>query len=171
MPSSRSSRGRPSPRPAPPWAWPSRARTQGREALAIALIAASGAAAIPASLYADRHLPSIYATYDFWYTSPAYTALKAGVAALALAAAYVFDKVPGPSALRQLGRTSLLVYWVHLEIVYGKWVVPAARGRLAIVDALRGVILLMLAMLALSILRTRLGDWWSARPPRAVATA
>jgi len=148
-----------------------RARTLGHEGLVIALLAAAGGAAIPAALYADRHLPAVYAAYDFWYTSPSYTALKAGVAALVLAAAYLFDKVPGPSALRQLGRTSLLVYWVHVEIVYGQWVAPWARGRLAIGEASRGVVLLMLAMLALSIIRTRVGEWWSARPSRAAAAA
>jgi len=25
------------------------------------------------------------------------------------------------SLFRQLGTTSLLVYWVHIEIVYGRW--------------------------------------------------
>src|SRR5205814_3748191 len=110
-------------------------------------------------LYADRHLPPAYTVYDFWYTSPSYTALKAGVAALVLAAAYAFDKIPGPSPLRQLGRTSLLVYWVHLEIVYGMWLAPGAQGRLTIEEATRGVVLLMLAMLALSLLRTRFGEW------------
>jgi len=148
-----------------------RARAHGREGLAIALLAAAGGAAIPVALYADRHLPAVYARYDFWFTSPSYTALKAGVALVVLAAAYLLDKVPGPSALRQLGRTSLLVYWVHIEIVYGQWVAPWAHGRLRIDDAVRGVILLMLAMLALSIVRTRVGDWWSARPSRAAAAA
>ena len=26
------------------------------------------------------------------------------------------------------GRTSLLIYWAHLEIVYGQWIAPGARG-------------------------------------------
>jgi uncharacterized membrane protein len=146
-----------------------RARARRREGLAIALMAAAGAAAIPCALFADRHLPAVYPTYDFWYTSPAYVALKGGVVLLVLAAAYLFDKIPGPSALRQLGRTSLLVYWVHLEIVYGQWVAPSARGRLSIDEASRGVVLLMLAMLALSLLRTGLGERWSGRPSRAQA--
>lgn len=132
-----------------------RARAGGREGIAIAVMAAAGAAAIPAALVLDRHAPPVYPAYDFWYTSPTYTLLKCGVALLLLGLAYLMDRVPGPSALRQLGRTSLLVYWVHLEIVYGQWVAPGARGRLSIEEAALGVIVLALAMLALSIGRTR----------------
>jgi uncharacterized membrane protein len=147
------------------------ARARRREGRVITLAAAAGAAVIPGALYADRHLPAVYEAYDFWYTSPSYTALKAGVALVVLAAACLLDKLPGPSALRQLGRTSLLVYWVHLEIVYGQWVVPSVHGRLSVDEAQRGVIALALAMLALSLVRTRAGQWWSARPSRTAATA
>jgi uncharacterized membrane protein len=59
------------------------------------------------------------------------------------------------SVLRQLGRTSLLVYWVHIELVYGS-VVYALRARFQIPAALLLVGSLTLAMLGLSLLRTRL---------------
>jgi fucose 4-O-acetylase-like acetyltransferase len=64
----------------------------------------------------------------------------------------------GFSPLIQLGQTSLLVYWVHIEFVYGRLsIVPkhAAGIRTASV----GLLAIFLAMLALSILRTR----WKAR--------
>jgi uncharacterized membrane protein len=133
------------------------ARSRGREGIAVALMAAGGAAAIPAGLLLDRYGPTVYPKYDFWYTSPAYLVLKAGVVLVVVGAAYLLDRIPGPSALRQFGRTSLLIYWLHLEVAYGQWVAPSARGRLPIEDAVWGVATLILAMFAVSIARTSVG--------------
>jgi hypothetical protein len=58
------------------------------------------------------------------------------------------------SALRQFGRTSLLIYWVHIEFCYGS-VVYALRGKLQIPTALLLVAALSLAMLGLSLAKTR----------------
>lgn len=135
------------------------ARTRGRERIAVTLMMATGALAVPIGLGLDRHLPSVYPTYDFWYTSPSYVLLKAGIVLLVVGLAYFIDAVPGPSPLRQMGRTSLLVYWAHLEIVYGQWVAPAAQGRLSLEQAAAGVVALALAMLALSIARTSAERW------------
>jgi uncharacterized membrane protein len=57
------------------------------------------------------------------------------------------------SMLRQLGRTSLLVYWVHIELCYGS-VVYALRERFHIPAALLIFSGLTLSMLALSLART-----------------
>jgi uncharacterized membrane protein len=59
------------------------------------------------------------------------------------------------SVLRQFGRTSLLIYWVHIELCYGS-LVYALRGRFQIPAALLLVGGLSLAMLALSLARTHL---------------
>ena len=131
-----------------------RARDRGREGATIGMLAVAGAAAIPMALWVDRHAPPTYPIYDFWQTSPSYFVLKAGVLLVLLALAFVMDRLPGPSALRQLGRTSLLVYWAHLEIVYGKWIAPGARDALSVEEAGWCVVVLVLAMLALSIART-----------------
>jgi uncharacterized membrane protein len=130
------------------------ARARGAEGTTIGALAAAGAAAVPLALWVDRQAPAIYPTYDFWHTSPSYVVLKAGVLLVLLGLAFVMDLLPGPSALRQLGRTSLLVYWVHLEIIYGRWIAPGARGTLSVEEAGWCVVLLVLAMLALSIART-----------------
>ncbi len=129
-------------------------RGRGREAYLFGGMAALGAILIPLGLWADRVSPAVYPRYDFWHTSPAYFAVKAGIVLLTMAAAYVFDKLPGQGPIRQLGRTSLLVYWVHLEIIYGDHVVPGARGNLPLGQAVVAVGILMLAMLALSYART-----------------
>jgi len=136
-----------------------RERARGREGLAVGVLAAAGAAAIPLALWVDRDTPAVYPAYDFWHTSPTYVVLKCGVLLLLFALAFLFDRLPGPSALRQLGRTSLLVYWAHLEIVYGKWIAPGLRGNLSVDEAAAGVVLLSLAMLALSIARTHARGW------------
>ncbi len=130
------------------------ARQNGREARLFAAMAVIGALALPVSLWADRLSPAVYPRYDYWHTSPAYFALKAGVVLLVLGAAFIADRLPGQGPIRQLGRTSLLVYWVHLEVIYGDHVMPAARGALSLEDALVAVALLTLAMLALSYART-----------------
>jgi uncharacterized membrane protein len=130
------------------------ARRAGREGMLLAAMAGLGAALLPAGRLLDPLLAGAYPRYDFWHTSPAYFLIKTGVVLLVMGLAYAADRIPGPSPLRQMGTTSLLIYWVHLEIVYGKYVAPWARGSLDLRQATAGVALLTLAMLALSILRT-----------------
>jgi uncharacterized membrane protein len=140
-------------------------RERGREVHLVAGLALLGLLLLPASLALDRHGPALYPRYDFWYTSPNYFTFKSGVVLLVLAAAYVLDRVPGPSPLRQLGKTSLLVYCVHIEIVYGQWIAPAARGALDVPQALRGVAVVTALMLLLSLTRTGAIAWrpWRRR--------
>ena len=144
------------------------ARAQGREGRTVALLAGLGAAAIPIAVVIDARAPALYARYDYWYTSPWYVLLKAGVVLILFGAAYVVDRLPGPSALRVLGRTSLLVYWAHLEIIYGRWIAPSVRGTLSIEEAAWAVLALSLAMVALAVGRTSAHGW---RLPRGLAEA
>jgi hypothetical protein len=60
----------------------------------------------------------------------------------------------GFSPVIQLGTTSLLVYWVHIEFVYGRLSILPKRA-CSIPQATFGLFVIFLAMLALSILRTR----------------
>ena len=57
------------------------------------------------------------------------------------------------SWVRQLGTTSLLVYWVHIELVYGKatWLL---RSRLTVPQTMVAALWLMLLMVGLSAART-----------------
>jgi uncharacterized membrane protein len=70
------------------------------------------------------------------------------------------------SVLRQLGQTSLLVYWVHIEFCYGGFVYEL-RGKFGIPTALLLVALLTSAMLGLSLAKTRFGrpavEWLRGR--------
>jgi uncharacterized membrane protein len=70
------------------------------------------------------------------------------------------------SVLRQLGCTSLLIYWVHIELCYGS-LVYALRGRFSIPGAALLVGVLTVAMFGLSLAKTRYArpmvDWLRAR--------
>lgn len=60
--------------------------------------------------------------------------------------------------VRQLGRTSLLMYWVHVELVYGHLAggyLLDLKGKLSFAQASVGVLALSLLMLGLSVFRTR----------------
>jgi hypothetical protein len=67
---------------------------------------------------------SFYSKVDFWIDSPALVFIKTGVVLLMLAFGFVWSTyiaAPGFSAIRLLGMNSLFVYWIHIELVYGRW--------------------------------------------------
>jgi len=55
----------------------------------------------------------------------------------------------------QIGRASLLVYWVHIEFVYGRFSILPKRS-MSIGQASLGLAVIFVAMLLLSLARTRL---------------
>ena len=65
---------------------------------------------------------SIYPASDFWLNSPGLIFCKLGVAMLLASAAYLWTEylATGWSFVRQLGTTSLVVYWAHIELTYGR---------------------------------------------------
>ena len=133
------------------------AREAGHEGRLMARLALAGALAIPAGLLLKR-LPSIYPKDDFWWTSPSYFLIKCGVVVLVLAFAYLWGLAPwaaGPSPVRLLGHASLLVYWVHIEIVYGAVVAPALRHSLSVGEASAALFTLTLLMIGLAYARNR----------------
>jgi len=79
-----------------------------------------------ALLFSGRYfadLPfSIYAASDFWLDSPALVACKMGIAMLLASGAYLWTEylTTGWSWMRQLGTTSLFVYWAHIALDYGR---------------------------------------------------
>jgi hypothetical protein len=121
---------------------------------------------------------SVYAKAEYWLNSPAQILTKLGVTLLLLAMAFLwtrFGAKEGWSWVRQLGTTSLLVYWVHIELVYGRWLGYYKNGLTVpqtVVTALC-IILLMLAISTLKSLRYRvrallleMGWWFEPKPER-----
>ncbi len=128
----------------------------------------AGVAACVLSVWFDRSPIRFYspAVYDYWHTSPNFFLMRCGILLVILALAYAWCRwgfaQRGFSPVIQLGQTSLLVYWVHIEFVYGRFsILP--KGQCSIPKATLGLATIFVAMLALSILRTR----WKKRPARA----
>ena len=97
---------------------------------------------------------SIYPKSEFWLDSPGLIVIKLGVVMLFLAFAFVWTEYAMGAAawswLRQFGTSSLLVYWVHIELVYGRWF-GAAKESLSNVACIICSVILVLAMLGLSV--------------------
>jgi uncharacterized membrane protein len=65
---------------------------------------------------------SIYPAVDFWRNSPSLIFIRAGISLAMLAGAYLWTTHLASarwSWMQALGKTSLLVYWVHIMLVYG----------------------------------------------------
>jgi uncharacterized membrane protein len=136
-----------------------RARNYTTETLAF--FAAFGAAAIFVARQFDHSSFHLYAAYDYWHTSPNFLMMRIGLLLMITFLSYAWCRwglaTRGFSPLIQLGQTSLLVYWVHIEFVYGRFSLLQKRSE-TIVTATRGLLEIFLFMLILSLLRTRI-DW------------
>lgn len=108
-------------------------RDRSREARVLMAIGAAGAALVALGFYTAAR-PSIYTVpSSFWTSSPTWFAIRVGVLMVLLPALAALEGAGGlrlePLAL--LGRSSLFVYWIHVELVYGyaSWF---WRGRLPV---------------------------------------
>jgi uncharacterized membrane protein len=106
---------------------------------------------------------SLYPKAEFWLDSPGLIVIKLGVVMLTIASAFVWTEFAVGAAwswIRQLGTTSLLVYWVHIELVYGRWF-GAFKESLTNVECGIAAAIVILLMVGLSVLRAR---WGKLRP-------
>jgi len=106
--------------------------------------------------------------------SPAQVLIKLGATLMLLALAYLWTRYgarQGWSWVRQFGTTSLLVYWVHIELVYGRWLY-FWKANLTVIQTVAAAAAVILLMLAISTAKTRrhrlaatLADWgWTFGP-------
>ena len=108
---------------------------------------------------------SIYPKVDFWLDSPGLVTIKLGFVLCITALAYLWVNLASAerwSLFRQLGTTSLLVYWVHVELVYGRWF-GIWKDSLSVPQVVAYTIALIGLMTALSVLRTRYKSFGSLR--------
>lgn len=119
---------------------------------------AAGGAALAAGAYAASFLPSLYASSQFWTSSPSFFFIRLGVAMLVIAIAYAWTTGrPGPrrwSPVAQLGATSLFIYWIHVEMIYGLVSRPIQRS-LTLERAAVAFVLFSAFMLVLSVAKDR----------------
>jgi uncharacterized membrane protein len=133
-----------------------------RDTLIFFLVGASGLVFVAAARWLDAQPRQLYAVYDYWHTSPSFFLIRVGMLLVILTASYAWcrwvigqDRGWGFSPLIQLGQASLLVYWVHLEFVYGR-VSILPKHIQTIRTASFGLLTICLAMLILAFLRTRM---------------
>jgi uncharacterized membrane protein len=136
-----------------------RARSHG--AGTFVLFAAIGVIAILAAYLFDHSSIHLYSVYNYWLTSPNFLMMRVGLLLVIAFLSYAWCRwglaTRGFSPLIQLGQTSLLVYWVHIEFVYGRFSL-LKKGAQSVPAASRGLLEITLAMLVLSLLRTKI-DW------------
>ena len=111
---------------------------------------------------------SIFPKTDFWLNSPALGLIKLGVVLSTLALAYLWvnagQETQKWSVFRQLGTTSLLVYWVHIELVYGRWL-GVFKESLSVGQVLLITAFLLALMVGLSVMQTRYQELgWVFKP-------
>src|SRR6266700_2758813 len=130
-----------------------------REGLMFAALGAAGIIAVALSVFFDSTRVRLYAVYDYWHSNPDFFLLRCGVLLVILFLVYAWCRwglaQKGFSPIIQLGNTSLLVYWGLIEFVYGRFsILP--KKQCSAVQATAGLLTIFLAMLGLSLLRTRL---------------
>lgn len=121
-------------------------------------LAAVGAAMfVLGYLIASTPLPEAVA---FWTGAPSHFVLQVGWMTFAVWIAWLWMRTPVAQAtsgpLLLFGRTSLFVYWVHIEIAFGFLSYPL-HGRLSLPFAITGFVLVTIAMYFAA-------QWWAARP-------
>jgi uncharacterized membrane protein len=139
-------------------------RHEGRVFL---LAGVGGVALIAIARWLDAQPFQVYRVYDFWHTSPNFFLIRVGLLLIILFVCYAWCRwgagAWGFSPLIQLGQTSLLVYWVHIELVYGRFSILPHRSQ-TIRGASMGLAIIFVMMLLLSLARTRIkgrgADLW-----------
>ena len=131
-----------------------------RQDAAFFALGGAGVAACLLAIAFDLSPVRIYnsSIYDYWHTSPNFLLMRCGVLLIVLFLSYAWCRwgfaERGFSPIIQLGQTSLLVYWVHIEFVYGRLsILP--KGNCGIALASVGLVIIFVAMVGLSIWRTR----------------
>jgi uncharacterized membrane protein len=129
------------------------------EAAAVGLAGASGVVLVALGIWLDARPVQLYPVYDFWHTSPNFFLVRVGILLLVLFAGHIWCRwgpgARGFSPLVEMGKCSLLVYWVHVELVYGVFSFLPKRS-VGIVTATFGLLVIFVAMTLLAVARNRL---------------
>ena len=144
-----------------------------------AILGAAGAALVALGFYTASR-PSIYRASSFWTSSPTWFLIRLGILMVALTAIYGGERaiaaLTGPATpdaapgsrpaidpLARLGRNSLFIYWIHVELVYGyaSW---GWRHRLPLWGTAIAFILFCILMYRAIGWRDTAVAWWQNRP-------
>src|ERR1700689_3225368 len=129
-----------------------------REPRAFFALGLAGSLLIEFARWLEAQPRQFYSVQDYWHTSPSFFLLRVGMLLGILTSSYAWCQWGlgnrGFSPLILLGQASLLVYWVHIEFVYGR-VSILPKHHMGIGAASVGLLLISLAMLALAYVRTK----------------
>ena len=136
--------------------------TRTHEARAFFTLGASGLLVIQLSRWLDASPRSVYPVYDYWHTSPEFFLIRLGMLLVIMTVCYAWCRWGFAqrrfSPFIQLGQASLIVYWVHIEFVYGRVSILAKHAQ-SIGSASVGLLIICLAMTVLAYVRTHFNNW------------
>ncbi len=117
--------------------------------------------------YQLSFVPTLLPGSNFWTTSPAFFSVRLGVLVAAFGLLYfllhpdsVWARLTWPrhwSPMELLGRTSLFLYWVHVELAYGLPSRPLHKA-LSFNGALVAFAVFMTGMVALAMVKSKYWD-------------
>jgi uncharacterized membrane protein len=121
--------------------WLDSAATARRERLANVTLGVIGSMVALAG-YVASFLPPIYPETSFWTSSPTFFFVRLGILLMLLPAAYAWNSSSTAwYPLRDFGRASLFVYWIHVEMAYGVISLPLHQG-MSVTHAYAGFVVL-----------------------------
>jgi fucose 4-O-acetylase-like acetyltransferase len=111
--------------------------------------------------------PSIYDQSEFWTSSPTWFAIRIGILMTAVAVIDALSEIASHwnlawRSLERFGRSSLFVYWIHVELVYGYATWPL-HHRLPLWGTLVACAAFTVLMYRAVILRDLIVDNWRTR--------
>ena len=134
-------------------------------------LAAAGGALVALG-YGASFLPSAYPAgwSNFWTSSPTYFFIKIGIMLILMGLIYAHvqrpfaaePRNPAWSPMLEFGRSSLFVYWVHVELAYGIFSYPLHR-KLPVWGTLVAFTAFTLFVYGVTRLKSRLVANWKAR--------
>jgi uncharacterized membrane protein len=135
--------------------WLEGMRTAAAERRATWQLGAIGASLVAAG-YAATFFPPVYDNNTLWTVAPSFFGLRLGVLLIALPVALTWAlRRSGHSVVEEFGVSSLFVYWIHVEMVYGIVSQPLHR-QLTLPQAAAGYVALCVLLFALVRLKDRL---------------
>jgi uncharacterized membrane protein len=150
--------------------WLEAARTAPEERIATWQLGAMGAVLVAAG-YAATFFPPVYDNNTLWTVAPSFFGLRLGVLLIALPVALVWAlRRTGYSVLEEFGLSSLFVYWIHVEMVYGI-VSMSLHRKLTVPQAAIGYVALCVFLFALVRLKNHIVGRSKDRPLRKLNSA
>jgi len=122
-----------------------------------------GGLLLAAVAYEASFLPALDPRSRFWTTSLSFFCIRLGTMVTAMAAGWLWEQRPSVRAvpdgqrppwspLQLMGRTSLFIYWIHVELVYGLIATPL-KGAFSVAGAWAALGVFCTLMLGAAVLK------------------